>query len=115
MTVTSGLVDHIGVCWARVLLSPVLIAVLIGFTPATYANPPDPTWLVGFWDDDDFDNTVVIIANSCAIDARAPVDAGPVLAPVARVEPTADPVDPPVPLRSNLGSRAPPLASSPHC
>ena len=98
----------------RALLVPVLIAVLIGLTPAAYADPPDPTWVSGFWDDDDFDNTVIIIANGFAIDAPALVDAGPLFAPVARVKPR-DPVDPPIPLRSSLGSRAPPVASSPHC
>ena len=98
----------------RALLVPVLIAVLIGLTPVAYADPPDPTWVSGFWDDDDFDNTVIIIANAFAIDAQALVDAGPLFAPVARVKPR-DPVDPPIPLRSSLGSRAPPVASSPHC
>ena len=111
---TNGLGDHAGVRSTRALLVPVLIAVLIGLTPAAYADPPDPAWVGGFWDDDDFDNTVVIIANAFAIDAWGPVDAGPVFAPVGRVEP-ADPVDPPIRLRCSLGSRAPPVASSPHC
>ena len=110
----SGKEDHPGVRSTRALLALVLAAVLIGLTPAAYADPPDPTWVSGFWDDDDFDNTVVIIANTCATEALAPVDAGPVLAPAARVEPE-DPVDPPILLRSNLCYRAPPVPSSSHC
>ena len=90
-----------------------VIAVLVALTPAAYADPPDPTWIGGFWDDDDFDNVVVTIVQTCAVDALAPVDLGPLLAAVARVDP-AYPVDPSVPLRSTLHPRAPPVASSPH-
>ena len=110
----SGKGDHPGVRSTRALLALVLTAVLIGLTPAAYADPPDPTWVSGFWDDDDFDNTVVIITNTCAPDALGPVDVGPVLAPAARVEPE-DPVDPPILLRGTLCPRAPPVPSSPHC
>lgn len=106
--------DHFGVRFTCALLALVLTAGLIGLTPAVYADPPDPSWISGFWDDDDFDNTVVIIANTCATEAIAQVDAGPVLAPVARVEPK-DPVEPPLLLRSTLCPRAPPIPSSPHC
>jgi len=110
----SGKGDHPGVRSTRALLALVLTAVLSGLTPAAYADPPDPTWVSGFWDDDDFDNTVVIITNTCAPDALGPVDVGPVLAPAARVEPE-DPVDPPILLRGTLCPRAPPVPSSPHC
>ena len=106
--------DHAAVRSTLPLLALVLVAALIALTPAACADPPDPTWVGGVWDDDDFDNTVVIIANTCAIGAPAPVDAGPVFAPVARVE-AVDPVDPPIPLRGTLCPRAPPVASSPHC
>ena len=110
----SGKGDHPGVRSTRALLALVLTAVLIGLTPAAYADPSDPTWISGFWDDDDFDNTVVIITNACAPEALAPVDGGPVLAPAARVEPE-DPVDPPILLRCTLCPRAPPVPFSPHC
>ena len=110
----SGVGDPPEVRSTRARLALVLAAVLIGLTPAAYADPPDPTWVSGFWDDDDFDTTVVIIANTCATEALAPADAGPVLAPSARVE-HEDPVDSPILLRSTLCPRAPPVPSSPHC
>ena len=110
----SGKGDHPGVRSTRALLALVLAAALIGLTPAAYASPPDPTWVSGFWDDDDFDNIVVIVADTCATEALALVDAGPVLAPSAGVEP-ADPVDPSILLRGTLCARAPPVPSSPHC
>jgi hypothetical protein len=106
--------DHPVVRSTRALLALVLTAVLIGLTLAAYADPPDPTWISGFWDDDDFDNAVVTIVSTCATEALAPVDGGPVLAPPARVEPE-NPVDPPILLRGTLCPRAPPVPSSPHC
>jgi len=94
--------------YAGALLGLVLAAAIIALAPAAYADPPDPSWLSGFWDDDDFDNTVVIITNTLATDALAPAEVCPVLVPSARVEPD-DPVGPPVPLRSTLCPRAPPV------
>ena len=42
------------------LLAGSLIAFL--FLPAlATATPPDPTWLGGFWDDDDYDDVVILI------------------------------------------------------
>lgn len=114
LTVATGMGDYVAMRFTRAVLTLVLMASLIGLTPAAYADPPDPSWVSGFWDDDDFDNTVVIIAKMCAIDAVAPVDAGPVLAPVAGVK-VVDPADPPIPLRSRIYPRAPPVASAPHC
>ena len=46
-----------------------LVAVLIGITPAAYAEPVDPLWLAGYWDDDDFDNVVNAIATTFALKA----------------------------------------------
>jgi len=106
--------DHEPMRLTRALLALIVTAVIVGLTPAAYADPPDPTWISGLWDDDDFDDTVIIIAHTCAIDALAPVDMRPLPAPVASVE-QADPVDPAIPLRSPLHSRAPPVASLPHC
>ena len=40
------------------LLLVVLVAAL---APVAYADPPDPSWMGGLWDDDDFDNTVALV------------------------------------------------------
>jgi len=55
---------------SRVLL--LLIACFIlGLTPLAFADPPDPTWLGGYWDDDDFDNVVVFLLSTYAVVALA--------------------------------------------
>jgi hypothetical protein len=96
------------------MLTLVLIALLIGLTPVAYAEPPDPIWFPGYWDDDDLDNSVTFIVSATAIDAAAPADAGPLVVHVTHLE--ADtPNRNAVPFRSARSSRAPPVASSPDC
>ena len=64
----------------------VLVAALLGLVPAAYAGPPDPTWLGGYWDDDDFDNVVILIVKTCAVEAPLLIDSGPLWTIVVGVE-----------------------------
>jgi hypothetical protein len=93
--------------------SLLLVVLVVGLTPAAYADPPDPTWIGGYWDDDDFDNVVAFIASTCAVGVLCTVDAGPLWTPSARVEPCR-PNAPPAPLRSVASSRAPPASFTPY-
>jgi len=43
-----------------------LLAALVALTPLAYATPPDPTWVSGFFDDDDNDNGVFLVTSSLA-------------------------------------------------
>jgi len=92
--------------------SLVVVALLIGLTPVANAEPPDPSWIGGYWDDDDFDNVVAFIVSTCAIAALYAADAGPLWAPGARVEP-GEPDAPPTALHSAASSRAPPVSLTP--
>ena len=65
----------------------VLVALVLGLTPAAYADPPDPTWIGGYWDDDDFDTVVVFIASAFAIHVPIEVNAEPLWIPIERLEP----------------------------
>jgi len=64
----------------------VLVAALLALVPAAYADPPDPTWLAGYWDDDDFDNVVILIVKTCAVEAPLLIDSGPLWTIVVGVE-----------------------------
>jgi hypothetical protein len=97
---------------ARLLLACVLAGLLLGLSAAAYADPPDPTWVGGYWDDDDFDWVVVSICGTSAIAAPASVDLGPVWTPVARVEPMV-PGAHAAPVHSAARPRAPPAPVSP--
>jgi hypothetical protein len=95
-------------------LSLFLVALLAGLAPAAYAEPPDPTWIGGFWDDDDFDTVVAFIASTFATLAESGVETEPCLLWIGGADPSRpDSVRPP--LRSTSRPRAPPIASLPLC
>ena len=80
---------------------------LFVLTALAQASPPDPTWIPGIYDDGDFDDVVVFLADGAAVE---PEPAGhPTPAPTAghSVEPGEDPVHPTAALPSFPG-RAPP-------
>jgi len=93
----------------RGVCSLVLVVLLVGLTPAAYADPPDPTWIGGYWDDDDFDNVAAFIASTSALAVLYTVDSGPRWALIAHVE-SCEPNAAPSPLRSAVSSRAPPVS-----
>ena len=43
------------------------IACILTLTPLAYASPPDPTWQLGFFDDDDFDEVVGYITSAAGL------------------------------------------------
>ena len=43
-----------------------LLVTLVALTSLAYATPPDPTWVSGFFDDDDNDNGVFFVTSSLA-------------------------------------------------
>ena len=49
---------------SRIVLGLILVASILTLTPLAYADPPDPTWVTGFWDDDDFDDVVGYITSA---------------------------------------------------
>ena len=98
----------------RRVLTVFLITLLVGLVPAAYADPPDPTWIGGFWDDDDFDTVVAFIASTFAALAQSGVDADPCLVWIDRAEP-ARPAFVPSALSTTSRPRAPPVALLPLC
>jgi len=49
------------------LLPLILTGVLIALTPLADAAPPDPTWIGGFYDADDFDDVVMAVLDGMAV------------------------------------------------
>lgn len=97
---------------ARRFLTVFLISLLVGLVPAAYADPPDPTWIGGFWDDDDFDTVVAFIASTFAALTQSDVDTDPCFVWIDSAEP-ASPAFLASPLPSTSRPRAPPVASLP--
>ena len=95
----------------RQALALAIGVVLVLLTPLTYLDPPDPLWIGGIWDDDDFDAVVVLVKStevSCDSDQSVFVPLEPFLYAPA---PTA--MWRPIPLALLWPeNRAPPTASA---
>jgi hypothetical protein len=64
-----------------------LVGALLALVPAAYADPPDPTWIGGYWDDADFDNVVIFIVSACAVEVPLLTEFGPLWTPLLGIEP----------------------------
>jgi len=95
----------------RGMFAVVLAILLLGLTPVAYSDPPDPLWIGGFWDDDDFDTAVDFITGASAIVAPVVIDAGPLWLPGPWIEP-AQPSARSATLRTLACPRAPPASLS---
>ena len=91
----------------RGLVALVLVGLILWLTPAAYADPPDPTWIGGYWDDDDFDTVVVFLARAFALHVPIQVNAEPLWIPIDRLEPLPVAVPPSLRHRTSC-PRAPP-------
>jgi len=91
----------------------IFIACILTLTPLAYASPPDPTWQLGFFDDDDFDEVVGYITSAAGL-AEAPVVRCRRPVPIL-VRLKNGPPDDPVPFSplSSSDPRAPPTIYSP--
>ena len=94
---------------SRSVLLVILLVLLLGLVPVAYASPPDPTWISGYWDDDDFDNAVISIVSASAIAIPPVPDAAPQWARLAGIE-LGEPAFVIASPRSVAFPRAPPLA-----
>ena len=89
------------------------IACLLTLTPLAYASPPDPTWQLGFFDDDDFDEVVGYITSAAGL-AEAPVVRCLRPVPILVILKNGQPEDPvPFSPLSSSDPRAPPTIYSP--
>jgi hypothetical protein len=57
----SGTVRH---GMRRRLAALTVIGTLVFGQLLAYADPPDPTWIPGFWDDADFDDVIVRVTST---------------------------------------------------
>jgi hypothetical protein len=56
----------------KAMVVAILVVATITLVPFAYAEPPDPTWLGGLWDDDDFDTIVIAIMSTVAAAEQHP-------------------------------------------
>jgi hypothetical protein len=89
-------------------IAVLLVVALVVLVPTAHMDPPDPTWLGGYWDDDDFDDAVTFIVGASAVAVPSLTEFGPLWTPLIRVQPL-----PPrfvqVSPHAAASSRAPPI------
>ncbi len=92
------------------LLGLVLVALMSSLTPLAHASPPDQHWLGGLYDNADYDDVVLAIAEGVAsVELHPPHDSEIDEATVAVVFPTDERVHA-APRRSPNPPRAPPAS-----
>jgi len=87
-----------------------LVTVLVAMIPLAYAEPPDPTWVSGYFDDGDYDDAVFVVTSSLATVDPFPLcdwSPFPVFGPRVPLD-TADLA--PTQYSSAADARAPPLS-----
>ena len=93
-------------CWVALLLS----AVLGALTTLAYASPPDPTYVGGLWDDDDYDDVVILATSATSVvDMHAGCGLAVVRVVIGALSPACD-THIPLSRLCIRPSRAPPIA-----
>jgi len=96
--------------WGRRSLALCLVAILATLITLAYASPPDPTYIGGLWDDQDFDDVVILATSASSI---VDIHIGVLFAPVRVVvgtPPAAGSMPMPLDRVCVRPSRAPPAA-----
>lgn len=89
-------------------VSVLLLGLLLVLPPLAHASPTDPTWIPGFYDDNDYDDVVLFITGAVtAVDSRIAEPLGVVAICLGLIAPTRSRVVASRPF-SSLPSRAPP-------
>ena len=90
------------------VLTLLVLALVATLTPLAYADPPDPTWMGGYWDDDDFDNVIDFITRADAVVGLPRPDVGSLSATVVKLR-SLKPCATPLVVHAFGCTRAPPL------
>jgi hypothetical protein len=74
---------------ARSVAAVVLVLVMLSLTPIAHACPTDPTWISGFYDDNDYDDVVLFIIGGLTAVSTTVVDPiGPTAVSLGQVDPS---------------------------
>ena len=85
-----------------------LLGVLLTLPALAHASPVDPTWIHGFYDDNDYDDVILFITGAVsAVDSRIADPIGVVAVCLGLITPSQPRSVPAHPLAS-LSTRAPP-------
>jgi hypothetical protein len=93
---------------SRGLVAALLLGVLLALPPCAHASPTDPTWIPGFYDDNDYDDVILFITGAVtAVDSHVADPIGLVTVCVGVIAPSKSQFVSARPLGS-CSTRAPP-------
>jgi len=78
----------------RRLIGFAVVGTLVCGQLLAYADPPDPNWIAGFWDNADFDDVVVHITSTSSVTETGLSALEPHWAPIWTVQSVDDRLDP---------------------
>ncbi len=94
----------------RSLIALTVVGVLCCGRVMAYADPPDPTWIAGFWDDADYDDIIIrVTSTASAAETRVLCALEPHWVPIWAIPP-ADDRPTPSPAFASHQPRGPPAA-----
>jgi hypothetical protein len=68
------------------VIAGVVIGAIFALRALAFSDPPDPSWIGGFWDDDDYDDVVTLITSTAGVVESSPsLSPGPIRIVVAFV------------------------------
>jgi hypothetical protein len=92
----------------RASVAVLLLAVLFALPAIAHASPPDPVWIPGFYDNNDYDDVILIITGTVsAVDAGIVDPVGPVVVCLGLI-PSRKPQSASARPLESLSTRAPP-------
>ena len=73
----------------RAPLAILLLSVVLALPPIAHAVPTDPVWIPGFYDDNDYDDVVLLIIGAVsAVDSSVVDPVGPAVVCLGRITPS---------------------------
>jgi len=94
----------------RRLIAVAVVGALVCGQLLAYADPPDPTWIAGFWDDADFDDVIIRVTSTSSVSETGLLSAlAPHWMPIGTLALAGDRPDP-NPTVAPHRPRGPPLA-----
>jgi hypothetical protein len=93
---------------SRRVVATLLLGVLLALPPCAHASPTDPTWIPGFYDDNDYDDVILFITGAVsAVDSQFAEPIGFIRVCLGLITPSSSQAVAGRPLHS-LSTRAPP-------
>jgi len=49
------------------VVAGIVLSAFVALRVLAFADPPDPSWIAGFWDDDDYADVVILVTSTSGV------------------------------------------------